>query len=83
MALSAGSEIKQTRNNISTARAELSEAVQSLTQKLNVKSRVSRGAKQRTQQAVEFGKQNQTGTIAAAVSLLVLVGAFVAWRRSR
>ncbi len=82
MALLAGSEIKQSRKNIAAARAELSEAVQALTDRLNVKARVSRGARQRTQQAAEFGKQNQTAVV-AAVSLLVLIGVVVAWRRSR
>ena len=83
MALLAGSEIKQSRKDIATARAELSDAVQSLAERLDVKTRVSRGARQRSRQAVEFGKQNQTGVIVTAVSLLLLIGAVVAWRRSR
>ncbi len=83
MALLTGSEIKQTRRNIATARAELSEAVQSLTERLDVKTRLSRSTRQRKEQAVQFGKQNQTGVIVTAISLLVLIGAVVAWRRSR
>ena len=83
MALLSASEIKQTRKKIEDARAELSDAVQSLSDRLNVKSRVARGARERTQQAASFGKQNQVGVVVAAVALLAIVGAVVAWRRSR
>lgn len=83
MALMTGSDIKQTRKNIAVARAELSGAVQALTERLNVKTRVAHSAKERTQQAARFGKQNQTAVIVATVCMLAVVVGFIARRRSR
>lgn len=83
MALLAGSEIKQTRKNIAAARAELGNTVQALAQRLDVKSRVAHGTRQRTQQAVDFGKRNQIGVTAVAAGVVIAVGLLVVWRRFR
>ncbi|HEX3732625.1 MAG TPA: DUF3618 domain-containing protein [Mycobacteriales bacterium] len=83
MALLSASELKQTQRNIEQARAELSEAVQALSERLNVKARLSRGARQRGRQVADFSKQNTRGIVIAAAALAAVVGVAVVWRRSR